>query len=309
MIREPDEAGGAIPGRESDPSFRLWRSQSGDLPVLLAVPHDGRRYPDTLLERMRDPANTCPRLEDRHVGQIGHQIAAEIDVSFLAAEAPRAMLDLNRSADDIDWGMVMGSKPKVARHSMVNRRARNGLGLIPRRIPGMGEIWRGPVSVEDLNRRIALVYTPYHAALGRELDRLRDVWGAALLVDLHSMPPLRRSTPGELPAEFVLGDRFGASCDGGLADLAMRYLGGHGRRVAHNRPYAGGHMLDRYGQPVRGIHAIQIEVCRSLYLDSRLDQPSARLSGIGRLLGGLVQALGHEVAEMGRPTRLAQAAE
>ena len=68
-------------------------------------------------------------------------------------------------------------------------------------------------------------------------------------------------------------------------------------------------MLDRYGQTARGIHAMQIEVCRSAYLDGRLDQPSARLGAIAKLLAGLVETLGAEVTSMGRFSHMAQAAE
>ena len=236
-------------------------------------------------------------------------VAAETQTSLMVAEAPRAMIDLNRSVEDIDWGMVRGASMRPVRHSLANRRSRNGLGLVPRRIPGMGEIWRRPLEKAQLEDWIAGIYTPYHAALGRELERLRDRWGVAMLVDLHSMPPLRKSHPQDRPAEFVIGDRFGASCDPGLVDLAIRYLANHGRRVAHNRPYSGGYVLDRYGQATRGIHALQIEVCRSTYLDARLDQPSARAGAIVKLLGGLVRMLGTEVGSMGRGERMAQAAE
>jgi N-formylglutamate amidohydrolase len=219
------------------------------------------------------------------------------------------MIDLNRSADDIDWGMVRGPKPRMTRHSLANRRSRNGLGLVPRRLPGMGEIWRRALDRSELDSWIAGIYHPYHAALSHELERLRDRWGTALLIDLHSMPPLPKAHPHDQPAEFVIGDRFGASCEPGLVDLAIRYLANNGRRVAHNRPYAGGYVLDRYGQTARGIHAIQIEVCRSTYLDARLDQPSVRAGAIAKLLSGLIRTLGTEAALMGNSGVAAQAAE
>ncbi len=304
------ETGGTIPGSSAAPAFTLWRPARLDLPVLIAVPHDGQIYPPSLLAKMRNPVETCPRLEDRHVARIGELVSQDVGATFLQAHAPRAMLDLNRAVDDIDWSMVSGARPRGPRHSQFNRRARSGLGLVPRRIPGIGEIWRSPMTRVEIDVRIEAIYTPYHSALGRELEALRDRFGVALLLDLHSMPPLRPPAQGEEAAEFVVGDRFGASCDGGLADLALRYLSGQGRRVAHNRPYAGGHMLDRYGQPRRGIQAIQLEVCRSIYLDARLDRPSARLPGIARLVSGLVRTLAHEVEAMGRHGRKTrQAAE
>lgn len=304
---EPEQ-GGVIPG-VAGPSYSLWRMPCDSMPVLISVPHAGRCYPPEVLSALRDSDEAQLRLEDRYIDLIAKPVAAETQTSLMVAEAPRAMIDLNRSVEDIDWGMVRGASMRPVRHSLANRRSRNGLGLVPRRIPGMGEIWRRPLEKAQLEDWIAGIYTPYHAALGRELERLRDRWGVALLVDLHSMPPLRKSHPQDRPAEFVIGDRFGASCDPGLVDLAIRYLANHGRRVAHNRPYSGGYVLDRYGQTMRGIHALQIEVCRSTYLDARLDQPSARAGAIVKLLGGLVRMLGTEVGSMGRGERMAQAAE
>lgn len=299
--------GGAIPGLPG-PSYRLWRLGERTMPVLIAAPHCGRDYPDKLIASLRQPAQARLRLEDRYIDAVARPVASATQTSLLLAQAPRAMIDLNRSVDDVDWGMVRGEKPPPVRHSLANRRSRNGLGLVPRRIPGMGEIWRAPLEKADLDSWIEGIYLPYHAALGAELERLRDLWGAALLIDLHSMPPLKPNHPQERPAEFVIGDRFGASCDPGLVDLALRYLANHGRRVAHNRPYSGGYVLDRYGQTARGIHALQIEVCRSTYLDVALDRPSARVAAIAKLLTGLVRTLGAEVAAMARPG-MAQAAE
>lgn len=302
------EVGGRIPGLEGSVAYTL-KSECGDsLPILLSVPHDGQCYPDALLANMRAPAVSGMRLEDRHISLIADRIADETNLSLLKAHAPRAMIDLNRSVDDIDWGMVTGVKAAASHHSRATFRARNGLGLIPRRISGVGELWRRPIAHAEIAQRIEHIHAPYHKAIWTELERLRDLHGIALLFDLHSMPPLKPARPGHDAAEFVLGDRFGASCDSGIADLALRYIGGKGRRVAYNRPYSGGFILDRYGQPRRGIHALQLEVCRSLYLDARLDQPTARLPSTARLVAGLVRCLGEQVLAMA-PGRLAQAAE
>ncbi|QYJ06357.1 N-formylglutamate amidohydrolase [Qipengyuania flava] len=302
------ESGGAIPGL-GEPAYRLWRYAEQAAPIVVAMPHAGRAYPDPVLETLRDPAQAKLRLEDRHIDAVGKPVAFATGANLLLATAPRAMIDLNRSSEDIDWAMVRGTRPPQTRHSLANRRSRSGLGLIPRRVPGMGELWRRPLERQEVDAWIEGIYEPYHGALAAELERLRDQWGVALLIDLHSMPPLRPSHPQDQPAEFVIGDRFGASCDPGLVDLTMRYLATQGRRVAHNRPYSGGYVLDRYGQTQRGIHAIQIEVCRSTYLDARLDQPSARLPAIVKLLAGLVRTLGAETALMGRGGGFSQAAE
>jgi len=307
-VDSPTLAGGSIPGC-GEPAFELWLPSSPPLPVLIAVPHAGRAYGDDLRERMRDPEYSAMRLEDRHVDTLAHKVARQTGAALMVARAPRALIDLNRASDDVDWEMIVGGAPRGQRRSLANRRSRAGLGLVPRRLPGVGEIWNRRMTSEELDARIAGVHQPYHRQLGQAAEAIRDRWGAALLIDLHSMPPLRRCIPGEQPAEFVVGDRFGASCDPMLAARALAHLGAAGRPAAHNRPYAGGYVLDRHAQPARGIHALQLEVCRATYLDSRLSEPSARLPAIARLLAGLVRDLASCTAALGRDPGLMLAAE
>ena len=283
------------------PPFLLEGAHSSAIPVLIAVPHAGRAYPTQLLAQMRDPEVRI-RLEDRHVDTLARQIANLCGAPLLIASAPRAQIDLNRAPADIDWTMIAGPRPPGQRHSQANRRARSGLGLVPRRLSGSGEIWRGPLPHEELERRIRTVHRPYHEALGAALERLRSEWGAVLLIDLHSMPPLVPKRVDERAAEFVIGDRFGASCDARLSAMALNHLGRAGRLATHNRPYSGGYVLDRHGSPRRNIFALQVEVCRSLYLDRQLQNPSARLPTIARLLAGMVRKLADQTSLLGLDT-------
>ncbi len=278
------------------------------LPVLIAAPHGGRAYPPELLANLRFRDATL-RLEDRHVDTLARDVAEQTGAALIIANAPRAMIDLNRAPDDVDWSMVVGEKAVRVRHSLANRRARSGLGLVPRRLPGVGEIWKQPLARAELDRRIEQVHRPYHAAIGKALESLRDRWGAALLLDLHSMPPLHSRHPGSVSPEFVVGDRFGSSCDPRIVANTLRHLASAAKVASHNRPYSGGYVLDRHGAPQRGLHAMQLEVCRSTYLDARLEQPSARLPALARLLAGLVRVLASDVAELGRGGQLPQAAE
>lgn len=299
------EPGGEIPGSEA-PAFTLRRPRGWPIPVLIAAPHGGRAYTSALLAGMRDPGFAQLRLEDRHCDALADAVAGETGAALLVAHAPRAMIDLNRSADDVDWSMIVEGAPPGARHSLANRRARTGLGLVPRRLPGLGEIWKHRLSRAELSRRVAGIHAPYHAAVAQTLEDLRDRWGAVLLLDLHSMPPLRARHAQERPSEFVIGDRFGASCSQALVTTAFAFFAAQGRLAVHNRPYAGGYVLDRHGAPARGVHALQIEVCRASYLDARLAEPSPRMPGVVRTLAGLVRALASEVAALGGgPQRLA----
>lgn len=289
-------SGGAIPGSPGEPAFVLHGQSPSPVPVLITVPHAGRAYPPALLARLRDPESAALRLEDRHADLLAAEVARLSGAMLLVARAPRAMIDLNRAPEDVDWGMFNGRNGSG--HSPGGR-ARSGLGLIPRRVPGLGELWKRNHAADELDERIASVHEPYHAELSRSLWALRDRWGAALLVDFHSMPPLAPPLGAARGAEFVLGDRFGASCNGRIVAAGFEYLAGEGRLAAHNRPYAGGYVLERHGACAGGVHALQIEIDRSSYLDSRLDAPGEGLMPLAGVLAGLVSRLAHEVVSLG----------
>lgn len=303
--------GGAIPGGNGAPAFTLAAPQPSALPLLIAVPHAGRTYPGTLLERMRNPGYAALKLEDRYVDRLGERVARETGAALLVAHAPRAMIDLNRAIDDVDWDMFARGCPDRVGSYTPGLRVRSGLGLIPRRLPGLGELWKRRLDEEELAARIDSIHAPYHACLAETLAKLRQRWGAALLIDLHSMPPL--GFRGGQPApEFVLGDRFGTSCHGSLVGSCFSYFAEQRRGTAHNRPYAGGYVLERHANPGEGIHAIQLEIDRSRYLDARLVEPGPEFESMVAVLVGLVCRLAGEVAEMGRlagPGRWALAAE
>ena len=292
--------------------------KSMPLPVMIAVPHAGRAYPGEVLAQMRDPEPCQLRLEDRFVDALGIELAKASGTGLLVAQAPRAMLDLNRAEDDVDWGMVLSPKEHSAKRGNAahyppsngtNARARSGLGLVPRRLPGFGEIWRQQLDREELDRRIDRIHRPYHEFLGRELERIRDAWGAALLIDLHSMPPLRRQNGQDCAPQIVLGDRFGSACNSAIVSRAFRYIDQQGCSFAHNRPYSGGYVLDRHASPQRSIHAIQLEICRSTYLDASLSEPTGALQPLAKMLAGLVRELGAETAGLGASGQIPQAAE
>lgn len=291
----PLRRGGTIPGSGGLPAFEISGPRPSAIPVLIAVPHAGRSYPEGLLARLRDPAAAALRLEDRHVDLLGRAVARKTGAMLAVAHAPRAMIDLNRAPDDVDWDMFGLRAP---RPQDPGGRARSGLGLVPRRIAGLGELWKHRHDPAELDQRLAAIHQPYHTALSDGLEDLRARWGAALLIDLHSMPPLPPRGNGPA-ARFVIGDRFGATCHGALVAAAFSSLGEDRQPAAHNRPYAGGYVLERHAAPRGGIHALQIEVDRSCYLDSRLDGPGGGLDATVSVLARLVARLASEVAALG----------
>jgi len=273
-LDSPAITGGSIPGSPDQPAYSLRQVQPSQVPVLIAVPHAGRAYPHSLIERMRHPGHAALRLEDRYAD----------------------LLMFSR-----------GTPPDVGSYTP-GRRARSGLGLIPRRLPGLGELWKRRHDEDELAARIREIHEPYHACLAEALAGLRERWGAARLLDLHSMPPL--SLSGGQPApEFVLGDRFGTSCHGALVGSCFGYFAEMRRGAAHNRPYAGGYVLERHGAPADGVHALQLEIDRSSYLDSRLVEPGAGFDAMVDLLSELVCRLAAEVAGLGRINSWSNAAE
>lgn len=271
-------------------------------PVLLSVPHAGRFYAPAVLERSRLPLSHLQRLEDRHADLLIADLVAR-GYPAMVAHVPRAVIDLNRDPRDIDPALVRDiphGQPLIQ-----SIKQRGGLGLFPRSLPRVGDLWRGAMLWEEAQRRIALVHDPYHRALERELERIHRRHGQALLVDVHSMPPLAPPGTGGGRADVVIGDRFGGSASNRLSAMAGAVLAGEGLNVALNTPYPGSYLIERHGRPLRGRHALQIEISRDLYLDESLAEPGDGLPRIRAVLVRLVEALAQEL----RGDRWAEAAE
>ena len=110
---------------------------------------------------------------------------------------------------------------------------------------------------------------------------------------------LVRRHGGLAKSDIILGDRFGTSAAGYIIDIAEQAFTRLGFSVTRNRPYAGGYVLERHSAPAQGLHAVQLEIDRSRYLDSRLVEPGPGFAGMVELLTGLVQRLAQSVASLG----------
>jgi N-formylglutamate amidohydrolase len=269
-------------------------------PVVVSVPHAGRDYPAGLERRLRVPVDRLAGLEDRHVDKLAASLHLD-GVSTLIARAPRAWIDLNRAESEIDPGMV--SPPPKPGTTTSSAKVRGGLGLIPRRLSGCGELWHDRLTVEEIEARITAVHRPYHAALHDMLVATRARHGVAVLVDLHSMPPIGDQHYAR-PPQIVIGDRFGRSAASRFTSRLVGEAAAAGFAVAENSPYAGGYILDRHGAPATDIHAVQIEIDRSLYLapDMRTPDP-AGVARMRTLVRTMIRALIDE--SMTGPTALA----
>lgn len=271
-------------------------------PVVVSVPHAGRIYPPEILAAARVPQPMLERLEDSWCDQIARdaQGAGAVVVQALWA---RAVADCNRGEGQMAPGEV---DPSLRQEfSAPGRKERAGLGVVPTRLADCGPLWKRSIDAAGLNWRLESLHRPYHAALASELAGARDRHGHAILIDLHSMPAIPAGQPGH-GARIVVGDRFGSSAADWLVDLVMNAAERLKVPVTRNQPYAGGHIVRTHGQPDQAIHAVQIEIDRSLYLapDRMVD---------AQRMGGLVRWFGELVAEAGQvqPGRdaLPQAAE
>lgn len=271
-------------------------------PVVVSVPHAGRIYPPEILAAARVPQAMLERLEDSWCDRIAAdaQRAGAVVVKALWA---RAVADCNRGEGQMAPGEVDPSLR--AQFSAPGRKERAGLGVVPTRLADCGPLWKRSIDAAELHWRLETLHRPYHAALTSELAGVRERHGHAILVDLHSMPPIPAGQPGH-GARIVVGDRFGSSSADWLVDLVMSAAQRLNIPVTRNQPYAGGHIVRTHGQPDQGIHAVQIEIDRSLYLTPGGSVDTARMAGLTQWFGELVAEAGR--ADPGRDA-LPQAAE
>ena len=267
----------------AEQSFERLGDEAPASPVVLSVPHAGRAYPPALLAALRVPAGALVALEDRHVDAVAR--AAAGGRTAIIATRPRAWIDLNRGEDERDPRVDEGAIGWPIRSAKV----RGGLGLVPRRAANAVELWRRRFGEREVAERIAADHRPYHAAIAAALASARARWGVAVLLDLHSMPSL-----GLGRARVVVGDRFGRAAAPRFVDRVEVAALVAGHAVARNTPYAGGHVLDRHGAPAGGVHAVQVELDRTLYLDAALDRPGAGLAATVALVAGMLADLEDE---------------
>jgi len=248
--------------------FDLFWPTTCHSPLFIASPHSGRTYPSCFLEQSRLNQATLRRSEDFCVDKL-YDFVIQSGVPFLKANFPRSFVDVNRSSTEIDPTLLFDGDTQET--AAMSRRVANGLGVVPRIVGAGIEIYADPIGLKQISQRIRQFHTPYHKAVETSLAKLREHFGAALLIDCHSMPDTvltRRLSSGK-SSDIVLGDRYGASCDQAVVDAAEACLKRLGYRVTRNDPYAGGYITQRYGTPSTGLHALQIEINRRLYMDER----------------------------------------
>ena len=277
-----------MPSRTIPPAAIAVNRPAANGPVVVSIPHAGRIYPPEILAAARVGRPDLERLEDSWCDLIAGR-AADAGATVVEAMWARAVADLNRGEGQMAPGEV--AMPLRSQFSAPGRKERAGLGVVPTRLADCGPLWKRPIDHAALHWRLESFHRPYHAALASELAAARRRFGHAILIDLHSMPPIPPGQPGH-GSRIVVGDHFGATADEWLVDRVMALAEGLGAAVSRNQPYAGGHIVHAHGRPAQAVHAVQIEIDRSLYLTQDRLPDTAAVTRLMCWFAKLVRELG-----------------
>ena len=288
---------------ELDPPFSVDQPSEQRAPFVFCSPHSGSVYPKVLLEASRLDALALRKSEDCFVDELFAGVVG-LGAPLISAHFPRAYLDVNREPYELDPQLFNDRLPDFANTQSV--RVIGGLGTIARIVSDTEEIYQDTLPLSVAIARIEHLYKPFHARLGELIARTHREFGTAVLIDCHSMPSANAGQASGIRPDIVLGDRFGASCHVRLARLVRAAFTDLGYRVALNRPYAGGFITEHYGRPANGVHALQIEINRGLYLDERT---LLRADGFDAVKADLTRVFERVVAEVSWDSSLPTAAE
>ncbi len=244
--------------------FEVMEPVTQTIPFVFNSPHSGSFYPPEFLAESGLDSLSIRRSADHYVDELFAD-APELGAPLLRAHFPRAYLDVNREPYELDPRMFDGPLPPFV--NIGSMRVAGGLGTIPRIVAENMEIYRRRLPVNEAMSRIETIYKPYHACLRKLIARTHARFGLAILIDCHSMPGNIRLSGSDVRPDFIIGDRYGTSASAELSRAAMQFLDGMGFSAVRNKPYAGGFITEHYGRPVRGLHALQIEINRALYVD------------------------------------------
>jgi len=276
---------------EFDPPFEIHEPAEWRGAVVFNSPHSGNVYPRQFLAASRLDLATLRRSEDSFVDELILGVVAR-GHPVMRAHFPRCYIDVNREPYELDPRMFDGRLPSFA--NTRSMRVAGGLGTVARVVGDAQEIYGQRIPVDDAIRRIEVLYKPYHRALRRLVTRVHRDFGTAILIDCHSMPSNAGGRDERPRADIVLGDRYGTSCVAVVAETIEATLRKQGYVVSRNKPYAGGFITEHYGNPAVGLHALQLEINRSLYMDERRYQRSASFATVSadmEILAGRVAAI------------------
>ncbi len=251
-----------------EPQFEVVEPTAGESPVVVEVPHAGLALDAETLAWTVAPAMSVARDADLHVDALFQDAPAE-GATLLYARASRYVVDLNRAEGDCDAEAVEGAGRTPWPRGLIWRLTTDGDPVLARRLPRA-----------EVERRLELLYRPYHATLERLLRQKVARFGFAILLCAHSMPSQGRrghADPGSWRADLVPGSRGRTTAAGAVIDVVDRHARARGWSVRHDDPYRGGFATGHYGRPHQSIHAVQIEIARRRYMD----EATLRTDGAG----------------------------
>ena len=261
--------------------------------LVLDSPHSGVVYPPDFLYTCE--MSVLRRAEDTHVEKL-YNFAPGLGAHWIEALFPRSYLDANRNTTELDVSLLDAPWPHaVETDPAVLSKVRLGKGLIWRTTDDGLPIYERMLSVDEVHRRIAQCWTPYHAAVAGAIDAAHAAHGYSIHVNCHSMPAVASSHatnfPGEKHADFVVGDRDGSTASPALSQLVCTHLKALGYSVAYNHPYKGVELVRRYSNPAWHRHSIQLEINRKLYMNEETLELSAGFDALKAHLRSLVEQL------------------
>lgn len=273
---------------ELSPPFTIVEPSAWRAPIIFNSPHSGSVYPRAFLAASRVDLATLRRSEDSFVDELIAGLRAQ-GFPVVSVHFPRSYVDVNREPYELDPRMFAGRLPSFA--NTRSMRVAGGLGTIPRVVGDGQEIYRERLDVDEALGRIEALYKPYHRALRRLITKAHHAFGTAILVDCHSMPSAGISREEPPRPDVVIGDRYGTSCAAALRDRVEHTFAALGYSVGCNKPYAGGFITEHYGNPASGLHAVQIELNRAVYMDERRRERRPRFADVVADFGRLAEAL------------------
>lgn len=265
--------------------------------VIFSSPHSGCHYSDEFLAQIVLDQKTIRSSEDAFVDQL-FSAAPDFGAPLIAANVPRACVDLNRAVDELDPAVISDVKRK-----MHNPRISSGLGVIPRVVANGRAIYRGKMSYEQAQARLKSAWHPYHDALEQLISETKNLYNEAIVIDCHSMPheAIASVTPENMrKPDVVLGDRYGASACHEIVDKIEAAFKDAGLHIKRNIPFAGAYITQAYGRPSRNVHVVQIEIDRSLYMDEKAIEPNENFEAFRDLMTGITA----DLAAIGRPKEM-----
>ena len=273
---------------EQPPPFEIVEPAAWRAPIIFNSPHSGSVYPDEFLKASRIDLAGLRRSEDSFMDELIADLSGRgfptVSVNF-----PRSYVDVNREPYELDPRMFSGRLPSFA--NTRSMRVAGGLGTIPRVVGDGQEIYGERIAVDDALTRIEQLYKPYHRALRRLINKAHRAFGTVIVVDCHSMPSVGVSREEPRRPDVVIGDRYGTSCAPVLADTVEETMSRLGYSVGRNKPYAGGFITEHYGNPASGLHVVQLELNRAVYMDERRREKGPRFAQVAADFATLADVL------------------